>query len=105
MITRRALAIASAVGRDLTILTLTLGPPKVPPAAQVGIECRGREFVDEFGLGAGSIHNMMQMKTRVQSVGWLSVSPRLLDDDRHDNRCRREFRVGAAYGGAGGAGL
>ena len=29
-------------------------PVTVPPAAQVGIECRGRcEFVDEFGLGAG----------------------------------------------------
>ena len=29
MNTRRALAVASAVGRDLTNLTLTLGPPKV----------------------------------------------------------------------------
>jgi hypothetical protein len=61
-------------------LTLALGPLEVPHAAQVGIECRGHEFVDEFGLGAGPIHNMMQMKTRVQSVGWPGVSPRLLDD-------------------------
>jgi hypothetical protein len=42
----------------------------VPPAAQVGIECRGRcEFVDEFGLGAGSVHNMTRRTTRAQSVG------------------------------------
>jgi hypothetical protein len=27
------------------------------------------EFVDEFGLGTGSVHNMTQMTTRIQSVG------------------------------------
>ena len=36
-----------------------------------------RELVDEFGLGAGSIHNMTQMTTRIQSVS-MSVA----DQDR-----------------------